>query len=73
MMLEQLPGETADAVVDAADVGLAIRDALATFPADEVHRKTPSSDGRVLESSCSGGIVFSRPQHGSACWQVREL
>jgi hypothetical protein len=33
---EQLPGETVDAAAGEADVGLAIRDALATFPADEV-------------------------------------
>ena len=33
---EQLPGETADAVAGEADLGLAVRDALASFPADEV-------------------------------------
>jgi hypothetical protein len=33
---ERLPGETADATAGEADVGLAIRDALATFPADEI-------------------------------------
>jgi hypothetical protein len=33
---EQLPGETADAVAGEAKVDLAIRDALATFPADEI-------------------------------------
>jgi hypothetical protein len=33
---ESLPGETADAVAGEADVGLAVRDALADFPADEV-------------------------------------
>src|SRR5215218_8945541 len=33
---EQLSGETVDAVAGEADVGLAIRDALATFPADEI-------------------------------------
>jgi hypothetical protein len=33
---ERLPGETAEAVAGEANVGLAIRDALATFPADEV-------------------------------------
>jgi hypothetical protein len=31
-----LPGETADAAVGEVDVGLAVRDALATFPADEI-------------------------------------
>jgi hypothetical protein len=33
---EQLPGDTVEAVAGEADVGLAIRDALATFPADEI-------------------------------------
>ncbi|HYK06981.1 MAG TPA: hypothetical protein VEW11_04335, partial [Gaiellaceae bacterium] len=33
---EQLPGETAEATAGAPDVELAIRDALATFPADEI-------------------------------------
>jgi hypothetical protein len=33
---EELPGETVEAVAGEANVGLAIRDALATFPADEI-------------------------------------
>jgi hypothetical protein len=33
---EHLPGETVEAVAGEADVDLAIRDALATFPADEI-------------------------------------
>ena len=33
---ERLPGETIEAVAGDSDVGLAIRDALATFPADEI-------------------------------------
>ena len=33
---EQLSGETVEAVAGEADVDLAIRDALATFPADEI-------------------------------------
>ncbi len=33
---EQLPGETIDASAGEADVGLAIRDALATFRADQI-------------------------------------
>jgi hypothetical protein len=32
----ELPGETTEAVAGEADVDLAIRDALATFPADEI-------------------------------------
>lgn len=33
---EELPGETIEASAGEADVGLAIQDALATFPADEI-------------------------------------
>ncbi len=33
---EKLPGETAEAIAGEADVGIAVRDALADFPADEV-------------------------------------
>jgi hypothetical protein len=33
---EELPGETVEAVAGEADVRLAVRDALATFPADEI-------------------------------------
>jgi hypothetical protein len=33
---ERLPGETIEAGAGESDVGLAIRDALATFPADEI-------------------------------------
>ena len=33
---EELPGETVETAAGEADVGLAVRDALATFPADEI-------------------------------------
>jgi hypothetical protein len=33
---DELPGEAVEAVAGEADVGLAIRDALATFPADQI-------------------------------------
>ena len=33
---DQLPGETVETAAGEANVGLAIRDALATFPADEI-------------------------------------
>jgi hypothetical protein len=47
----QLRAETADAVTDEANVGLAIRDALATFPADEiVVAVRPDEDEGLLES-----------------------
>jgi len=35
-LAEDLPGETVDSGAGEADVSLAIRDALATFPADEI-------------------------------------
>jgi hypothetical protein len=46
---EQLDGETADAAAGEADVGLAVRDALATFPADEivVAVRPDDEEGRV--------------------------
>jgi hypothetical protein len=51
---EQLPGETVDAVAGEADVELAIRDALATFPADEiVVAVRPSEDEGSIESAAT--------------------
>ena len=46
---ERLPGETVAAVAGESDVGLAIRDALATFPADEivVAVRSPEQEGLV--------------------------
>jgi hypothetical protein len=57
---EQLPGETVDAVAGEADVGLAIRDALATFPADEiVVAVRPEEEEGLVESSATD----TAPQH----------
>jgi hypothetical protein len=57
---EQLPGKTVDAVAGEADVGLAIRDALATFPADEVVVAVrPHEKEGFVESSATG----TAPQH----------
>ena len=51
---EQLSGETVDAVAGEADVELAIRDALATFPADEiVVAVRPSEDEGLIESAAT--------------------
>ena len=46
---EQLPGETAETGAGEPNVELAIRDALATFPADEivVAVRPPEQEGRV--------------------------
>ncbi len=57
---EQLPGETVDAVAGEANVGLAIRDALATFPADEiVVAVRPDEEEGLVESIGTE----SAPQH----------
>jgi hypothetical protein len=57
---EQLPGETADAVAGEAKVDLAIRDALATFPADEiVVAVRPDEKEGLVESIATD----SAPQH----------
>jgi len=57
---EQLPGETVDAAAGEADVGLAIRDALATFAADEiVVAVRPEEEERLVESTATE----TAPQH----------
>ena len=57
---EQLPGETVDVVAGEANVGLAIRDALATFPADEiVVAVRPDEEEGLVESIATD----SAPQH----------
>jgi len=57
---EQLSGETVEAVAGEADVGLAIRDALATFPADEiVVAVRPEEEEGFVESSATD----TAPQH----------
>ena len=53
---EQLPGEPVDAVAGEADLGLAIRDALATFPADEiVVAVRPDEEQGLVESLATEG------------------
>ncbi len=57
---ERLPGETVDAAAGEADVGLAIRDALATFPADEiVVAVRPEEQEGLVESTATD----TAPQH----------
>ena len=57
---EQLPGGTIDAVAGEADLDLAIRDALATFPADEiVVAVRPGEQEGFVESMATG----TAPQH----------
>jgi hypothetical protein len=57
---ERLPGETVEAVAGEADVGLAVRDALATFPADEIVVVVrPDEKEGFVESLATEGA----PQH----------
>jgi len=57
---EGLPGETVESAAGEADVGLAIRDALATFPADEiVVAVRPGEQEGAVESAATD----SAPQH----------
>ena len=59
---DQLPGETVEAGAGEADVGLAIRDALATFPADEiVVAVRPEEEEGFIES----GATDTAPRHGT--------
>lgn len=52
----EMPGETIEAVAGEADVDLAIRDALATFPADEiVVAVRPRSEQGFIESMATAG------------------
>jgi hypothetical protein len=54
---EQLPGETVEAVAGEADVELAIRDALATFPADEiVIAVRPEDEEGIVESKATADV-----------------
>jgi hypothetical protein len=54
---EQLPGETVEAVAGEADVELAIRDALATFTADEiVVAVRPEDEEGVVEAKATEGV-----------------
>lgn len=67
---EELPGEPAEAVAGEADVGLAIRDALATFPADEiVVAVRPDEEEGLIESLATEGA----PQYSIEGVPVRHL
>ena len=61
---EQLPGHTVRSSAGEADVELAIRDALATFPADEIVVAVRSDDdaGRVLSADRESARADSRSQ-----------
>ena len=57
---EKLRGETVEAVAGEANVGLAIRDALATFPADEIVVAVRPDEQEGLVESIG---TDSAPQH----------
>lgn len=53
---KQLPGETVEAVAGESDVELAIQDALATFPADEILVAVgPEDEEGLVESIATAG------------------
>jgi hypothetical protein len=55
---EQLPGETVEAVAGEANVDLAIRDALATFAADEiVVAVRPEDEEGLVESRATADLT----------------
>ena len=67
-MADELPGETDDAAAGEADVDLAIRDALATFSADEIVVVVrPSEQEGLVESAATDNA----PQHSVAGVPVR--
>jgi hypothetical protein len=58
---DELPGESVDAVAGEANVGLAIRDALATFPADEIVVAVhPDEEEGLVESIGTDGAPQDR-------------
>ena len=57
---DQLPGATVEADAGEADVGLAIRDALATFPADEIVVAVRPEEG---EGFVGSSATDTAPQH----------
>jgi hypothetical protein len=64
---DELPGETIEASAGEADVGLAIQDALATFPADEIVVALHADDAPAPEEAAAettpaaiGGIPVRR-------------
>ena len=52
-LAEELPGETVDAGAGESDVALAIRDALATFPADVIVVAVSREDTEVEDAIAS--------------------
>ena len=61
---DQLPGETVETAAGEANVGLAIRDALATFPADEIVVAVRPSDQEGLVESLATDSAPERSVEG---------
>ena len=61
---DQLPGETVETAAGEANVGLAIRDALATFPADEIVVAVGPSDQEGLVESLATDNAPERSVEG---------
>ena len=60
----ELPGETIEAMAGEADVDLAIRDALATFPADEIMVAVRPGDQEGTVESHATANAPTRSLHG---------
>jgi len=67
---EILPGEAVDTAAGEADMGIAVRDALADFPADEVVVVVRSDDQEGLIESVASDTA---PQHSFEGVPVRYL
>jgi hypothetical protein len=63
-MAAHLPGETVEAVAGEANVDLAIRDALATFPADEIIVAVRPVDQEGKVESLATANAPTRSLHG---------
>ena len=66
-LAEELPGETVDAGAGEADVALAIRDALATFPADEIVVAVSRDDEESRRRDRLGIGLAGRRAHDRGC------
>jgi len=65
---ERLPGETVESGAGEADVELAVRDALATFPADEIVVAVRAGEDQGFVESAA---TASAPRHSVAGVPVR--
>ena len=73
-LADALPGETVDAAAGEADVELAIQDALAEFPADEiVVALAPEDEAPFAEQVAQGDFAPERPRRpGARARRARE-